>query len=233
MTNVSFIERLINTIAPGRCAVCGGRLSVGERLICGSCNVQLPRTNYDLTPYDNPMCKMFWGRFHVEKCASLFFYSSHSLTARLILGLKYNHHPEYGYELGRIMAAEMRPSGFFDDITAVMPMPLARNRERERGYNQSREIARGVCSVLHLPLIDKAVSRRKFTDTQTHKTRAERNDNVEGTFTLVNGDAFTGQHVLLIDDVATTGATATACAREIEKSGNVKISILTAALAIH
>lgn len=230
---ISFFSRLINIIAPNRCAVCGCRLTVGETFVCGRCNLRLPRTNYELHPYDNPMATMFWGRFHIEKCAAMFFYHPHSGAAKIILDLKYNHHPDYGYELGRLMARELMPSQFFDGVTAVMPVPLARNRERHRGYNQSRELAKGICAVTGLRMIDKAVKRSKFVDTQTHKTRSERNDNVAGVFSLADADALSGQHVLLVDDVATTGATLTACAREVAKAGNVKISVLTAALAEH
>lgn len=147
--------------------------------------------------------------------------------------MKYNRHPDYGYELGRMIAREILPSGFFDGITCVMPLPLARNRERQRGYNQSREIARGICAETALTMIDKAIKRKPFIDTQTHKTRAERNDNVENAFSLVNAGILSGNHILLIDDVATTGATVSACAREMEKAGNVKISVLTAGFVKH
>lgn len=227
----SFLERLINTLAPSRCAICGGRLTVGETLVCGQCNLRMPRTSFELSPKDNRMAMMFWGRFHVEKSAAMFHYFPHSNVAKLLMDIKYYGHPEYAVELGRMMAQELMPSGFFEGITAVMPLPLARNRERERGYNQSREIARGVCAVTRLPMLDKAVERKKFTDSQTHKTRDERNANVEGAFTLVKPEKINGQHILIVDDVATTGATITACAREMEKADNVKISVLTAAFA--
>lgn len=227
----SFLSRIINTIAPSQCAVCGRRLTVGETFICSRCNLRIPRTHYELSPFDNPMSRMFWGRFHIEKCSALFFYSPHSEASKIILDLKYHHHPDYGYELGKLMAKEILPSGFFDGVTAIMPLPLAHNRERQRGYNQSREIVRGLASATHLPVIDKAIHRSKFIDTQTHKTLAERNDNVEGVFSLIKPEKLSGHHILLVDDVATTGATITACAREMEKAGNVKISVLTAGLA--
>ena len=228
---ISFLSRILNTLVPPRCAICGRRLTVGEKVICGRCNLRLPRTYYEKNPYDNPMCKLFWGRFHVEKCPALFFYYPHTKSTNVIKQMKYYNHPEYGFQLGVLIATQFMTVGFFDGITAVMPLPLARNRERKRGYNQSREIARGICSIVGLPMIDKAVSRSKYLDTQTHKSRQERAENVEHAFSLVNPDAFRGQHVLIIDDVATTGATITACAREIEKAGDVKISVVTAGLA--
>lgn len=230
---ITFLERIINTIAPSRCAICGGRLTVGERLICATCNMRLDRTGYASEPYGNEMAKMFWGRFPIEKAAALFFYHPSTATARLIMSIKYYGHANYAFELGSMMAKELQPSGFFDGITAVVPVPLAANRERQRGYNQSREIAGGICSVLGLPLIDKAVRRRKYVASQTRLSRSERNDNVEGAFSLVRPGQLQGHHVLVVDDVATTGATVTALAREILKAGGVKVSVLTAGLAGH
>lgn len=228
---ISFLSRFLNALSPPRCAVCGRRMTVGEHLVCARCNLRLPRTHYELTPYDNHMARMFWGRFAIEKCTSLFYYSPQSASSRLIIHMKYYHHPEYGYRLGQMMAHELLPSGFFDGVTAIMPIPLARNRERKRGFNQSREIARGLCDVTRLPLIDNAVTRAKFIDSQTHKSHLERSGNVEGVFTLCRPDLVGGHHILLVDDIVTTGATVTSCAREIIKAGNVKISVLTAGFA--
>lgn len=235
MTNsgVNIISRIINTLAPAQCVICGGRLTAGEDMVCATCNFHFPRTDFELSPYDNIMAKMFWGRFHIEKCAALFYYHSHSKTSDIILDLKYNKHPEYGFELGRLMANQFVKSGFFDGISGVMPMPLASNRELKRGYNQSREVVKGICSVTGLPMIDKAIKREKFKDSQTHKTRSQRVDNVANAFTLVKPELLSSKHVLLVDDVATTGATISACAKEMEKAGNVKISVATVAFAGH
>lgn len=233
MRRISFLSRIIDTLAPASCAICGNRLSVGEEFICARCNLRLPRTYYELSPYDNPMSNMLLGRFPLEKCASLFLYYPHSESANVVLALKYFQHTDYGHELGSFLASQFCAAGFFDDITAVMPVPLASNRERKRGYNQSREIVRGICSVTGLPMIDKVVKRQKFEASQTLMSRSMRNDNVENSFTLVDASKLKGQHILLVDDVMTTGATITACAKAIQKAGDVKISIATAAFAGH
>lgn len=230
---ITLLSRIINTIAPSRCIICGGRLSAGERFICASCNLHFPRTGFELTPYDNEMARMFWGRFPIEKAASLFFYHSHTASADIILSLKYYDRPDFGYELGRLIGAQFSKAGFFDDIDAIMPMPLASNRERKRGYNQSHEISRGICEITRLPLITDAISRSKFVETQTRKTRDERNANVEKAFKLVKPEKLENRHILLVDDVATTGATATACAKEILKACNAKVSIVTAGFVMH
>lgn len=228
---ISFLSRLVNLMIPPSCPICGGRLAAGEELLCGRCNLRLPRTHFEQRPYINPMAKLFWGKFKVEKCAALFFYNSNAESPRVILDLKYRKHPEYGFRLGQLMVQEMAPNGFFEGIDAVMPLPLAANRERKRGYNQSRELARGICRATGLPMADNAVRRDSFVDSQTHKSVFERMENVRNTFELVDGARLQGRHVLLVDDVVTTGATMSELAREVVKAPGAKVSILAAGFA--
>ena len=129
---ISLLARLIDTLAPRSCTMCGGRLSIMEEVMCACCNHQLPRTGYSKSAYDNKLARLFWGRIPIEKGTAFFFYKAHSNTSRLIYQLKYGHHPEIGECLGRIVAAELAQEAFFDEITAVVPVPLARQRERER-----------------------------------------------------------------------------------------------------
>ncbi len=224
---ISFVSRLIGLLSPPRCIVCGERLTIGENVLCTRCNLHLPRTNFASSPYDNDMTRMFWGRVHVEKCAALFFYSPHSDASRLVMQIKYFHHPETGRQLGCLAASELIPLNFFDGITAIMPLPLAHNRERHRGFNQSRSIAEGISDMTGLPVIDGAIHRARFTESQTHKSRTERNENVENAFSLADAARLEHHHLLLVDDVVTTGATATACIRAIEQANDVKVSIFS------
>lgn len=233
MPKISFLSRIIDTLAPASCAICGGRLSVGEEFICGKCNFRFPRTYFELSPYDNPMCDLLLGRFPFEKCAALFHYYPHSGSANILMALKYFQRTDYGYELGTFLASQFRVAGFFDDITTVMPMPLAPNRERARGYNQSREIVRGICDVTGLPMTDRVVKRKKFEVSQTQMSRSQRNENVENSFYLADESKLNGHHILLVDDVMTTGATITACAKALRNANNIKLSIATAAFAGH
>lgn len=228
---ISFLSRLVNLMVPPRCPICGGRLAAGEELLCGRCNLRLPRTHYEQRPYINPMAKLFWGKFKVEKCAALFFYNSNAESPRVILDLKYRKHPEYGFRLGLLMVQEMAPNGFFEGIDAVMPLPLAANRERMRGYNQSRELARGICKAAGLPMVDNVVKREKFVESQTHMRGLERMENVRNTFKLIDGASLQGRHILLVDDVVTTGSSMTEFAREVVKAQNTKVSILAAGFA--
>ena len=202
-----------------------------EETLCSKCYLHLPRTDFRNNLYENVMAKLFWGRIAIEKADALFFYEPHAETAHILYELKYKNHPEIGVVMGRMMAKELMRSGLYEGIDAIVPVPLAKKRERERGYNQSLELAKGVSEVTGLPIADKVVVRTKFVGSQTQRGRWERNENVENVFELVDGDSINGKHLLLIDDVVTTGATIIACAQELQKASNVRISVLALGFA--
>jgi len=228
---ISYWTRLLDLISPRLCVVCGQRLAVSEEAVCSKCYLHLPRTGFASDPYENTMAKTFWGRIPIERAAALFYYQPHAETANIIYELKYNNHPEIGETLGRMTARELQLNGFFDDIDAIVPVPLAKKRERQRGYNQSLMIARGLSQVTGLPIFNKVVRRNAFEGSQTQKGRWERNENVEHVFELTDGDSIRGRHLLLIDDVVTTGATATACGRQLAKADGVRLSVLSLGFA--
>jgi ComF family protein len=228
---ISFWTRLLDLISPRLCVICGHRLSVTEEVICSKCNLHLPRTFFQQDPYENVMAKLFWGQIPVERAAALFYFEAHAETANIIYELKYRNHPEIGEVMGRMMARELQSTGFFDGIDAIVPVPLAKKRQRQRGYNQSVEIARGVSVVTGLPIYNKVVRRTVFEGSQTNKGRWERNENVEKVFELADDDNMDGKHLLIIDDVVTTGATVIACAKELVRAGDVKVSVLALGLA--
>ena len=228
---ISFWSRLLDLISPRLCVVCGNRLAVTEEVVCSKCYLHLPRTDFGHDLYENVMAKLFWGQIKLEKATALFYYEPHAETVQILYEMKYKNHPEIGVVMGRMMAKELMKSGLFEDIDALVPVPLAKKREYERGYNQSLELAKGVSEVTHLPIADQVVRRTKFVDSQTHRGRWERSENVEGVFELVDGDSLNGKHVLLIDDVVTTGATIIACAQEMQKASNVRISVLALGFA--
>ena len=223
---ISFWARLLDLISPRLCVVCGSRLAVTEETLCSKCYLHLPRTDFGHDLYENVMAKLFWGQMAIEKATALFYYEPHAETAQILYEMKYKNHPEIGVVMGRMMAKELMRSGLFEGIDAIVPVPLARKRERQRGYNQSLELARGVSEVTGLPIANKVVRRTKFVGSQTQRGRWERNENVEDVFELVDSDSISGKHLLLIDDVVTTGATIIACAQEMRKASNVKFSVL-------
>ena len=228
---ISFWRRLLDLIAPRLCVVCGHRLTVTEEVICVKCNFHLPRTNFHLNAYENEMAKLFWHLIPIERATAFFYYEPHAQTANIIYELKYKDHPEIGEVMGRMIGKELIPSGFFDGIDGIVPVPLSRKRQRQRGYNQSLEIARGISEVTGLPIFNKVVRRTSFKGSQTNLGRWERNENVEKVFELIDPATIHGKHLLIIDDVVTTGATIIACSKELVKAGDVKISVLSLGFA--
>ena len=219
--------RILDFISPRQCAVCGCRLSPTERSLCSVCLLHLPRTTYQFSPEDNPMAQLFWYLIPIERAAALIYYEPHSEIAQLVYALKYRGRPDIGEDMGRLMANEMQMAHFFDDIDVLLPVPLSRKRLRQRGYNQSEELARGISDVTHLPIVTNAVRRKHFVKSQTHLTRFERQENVTDMFELHDDRQLKGHHVLLVDDICTTGATLIACAEVMRHIEGIRLSILT------
>jgi ComF family protein len=231
MKPISFWHRLLDLISPRLCVVCGHRLTVTEEVICARCNFHLPRTGFQHNAYENDMAKLFWGQIPIERATAFFYYEAHAETANILYELKYKDHPEIGEIFGRMFAAEIQSAGFFDGIDGIVPVPLAKKRQRQRGYNQSEEIAQGVSEITGLPIYKKVVKRISFKGSQTNKGRWDRQENVERVFDLIDAEAVSNKHLLLIDDVVTTGATCIACAKVLCQSANVRISILSLGFA--
>jgi len=221
---------LLHLFFPRCCVVCGAPLVEGEEAICTRCNVDMPRTNYHRRQ-DNPVERMFWGKFPLERATSYFFYRKGSDFRNILHQLKYGGKKELGAVMGRLMAAELAQTDFFRGIDVIVPIPLHPRKKKARGYNQSEWIARGVSEVTGIFLDASSMVREKHTDTQTHKSGYERWENVEGIFKLHHPERFTGKHVLIIDDVLTTGSTTTACADAFNGVEGIRISVLTLAIA--
>ena len=224
---ISFWSRLLDLISPRSCGICGQRLSITENSVCTPCYLHLPRTTYQWTPLDNPMAQLFWGLAPVHRAAALFFFQPHSEAANLIYLLKYNDRPDIGEDLGRMMAEEMRMAGFFDGMDAIIPVPLTRHRQRQRGYNQSEMVARGISTITGLPVMPKVLRRKAFQTSQTSLMRHQRLENVEDIFELHDGCGLEGKHILLVDDICTTGATLASCANTLKVLSGLEISVLT------
>lgn len=220
-------SRVLDFVSPRLCAVCGSRLSVTEHALCSACCLRLPRTGFCLRPYDNPVAQAFWGQADVERAASFFYFEPHSEVSRMIYSLKYKGRPDIGVALGRLAAGEFMAAGFFDGVDVIVPVPLARKRLRERGYNQSAEVATGVSSLTGIPVDERSVCRKAFKTSQTKLGRWERLGNVSGLFEVRRQERLLGKHVLLVDDVFTTGATVMACASAVAAVPGTTVSIMT------
>ena len=223
----SIISSIMDFVSPRRCCVCGIRLSLTEKVICAKCNWHLPRTELAETPYDNPMARIFWKRLPLEKAAAWIDFLPKGEIAKIIYDIKYHHGSQMAITIGQMMAEELQEKKFFDDIDAIVPMPITLKRRWQRGYNQSEMIAEGISDITGLPVIKDSVKRTRFKGSQTTLGRMERLNNVEQVFMLKKPELISGKHVLLVDDIVTTGATLAACGEEIAKAGNMRISILT------
>ena len=223
----SFWTKLCDLISPRACVCCGRRLTPEESVLCARCMFELPLTDYAAAPYDNEMARLFWGHFTVEKAVAMFHFTPHSRPAQLIYNMKYQGHPETAEHMGRISARQLQGSGFFNDIDGIVPLPITRKRQRQRGYNQSEMMARGISEQTGLPIFNRVVERTSFQVSQTHLHFFERRDNVEKAFQLRDGSAITGKHILLVDDIVTSGHSVIACAKQLQLAGDVKISVLT------
>jgi ComF family protein len=224
---MNWVTRILDFISPRLCVVCGQRLAPTERSLCSVCLFHLPRTDFHQKPLDNPMAQLFWGLAPIEKAAALFYYHPHSETAQLVYRLKYNNRPDIGEDIGRVMANELQATDFFSDIDILLPVPLASKRLRQRGYNQSEQLAKGISDITHLPIVTKALRRKHFQQSQTTLNRWQRQENVEDTFWLKDGSQLQDKHVLLIDDICTTGATLISCANTLKDIEGIRISVLT------
>lgn len=226
----SFLTKVLDFVSPRLCVICGRRLLPSQSLLCSHCTLHLPVTNYYLSPLDNPMARLFWGLFPIERASALFFYEPKASTRELIYDLKYRGYPMIGEEMGALIARHYQPAGFFEGVDAIIPVPLTRRRRWQRGYNQSEMLARGIREVTGLPILTDVLKRTSFKGSQTKRNQWERRENVDGVFRLVRPDDIRGKHILLIDDIITTGATIVACADELCKAGDVKISVLSLGL---
>lgn len=221
---------LLDLIYPNLCFICGETLLKSESHICLSCLNNIPRTNYHLLT-DNPVEKRFWGKAPIFRGTSFFFFQKGSPFQKLLHELKYKGNKEIGEILGRYAAAELLNSPDFCSIDIIIPIPLHPKRFAQRGYNQSEWISKGLSAVLDKPQDTNTLKRVKQTTTQTKKSVFERFENTEGIFELSGAKELEGKHLLLIDDVLTTGSTLNAAINTLLNIPNVKISIFTLAVA--
>lgn len=222
-------EALLQIFFPHVCSGCGSdRLDLRTSL-CLHCLTTLPETGFE-TVADNPVEKKFWGRLPIEAATAAYYFTRDSVIQRLIHQLKYRGDKAIGIELGKLMGEKLLSSGRFQ-VDALIPLPLFPSRERKRGYNQARLLCEGMAAVLPCPLWDDVIIRHSPTTTQTHHKRIERWDNMKGRFTLKEQGKVMGKHLLLVDDVITTGATLEACGTELLNGDRVKLSIASLCFA--
>lgn len=223
---------LTNLFYPRLCAACGESLHRNEETVCAKCRGALPRTDYERHP-DNQLAQILYGEIPFHAVTACYFFSKKGKTQHLVHELKYSGNREAGLFLGRQLGESIKDAPQFQGIDIIIPVPLHPKRERKRGFNQAYIIAQGISEVTGFPIGTRYLLRTVYNETQTHKTAEERRNNVKGIFEARHTEELRGKHVLLVDDVMTTGATIASCAHELESIPGITLSIATATHAVY
>lgn len=220
------LEEITHFFYPNSCPVCQTKLLPKEMGVCLQCIYKLPKTN-NFEEVNNFGEVLLAGRFPFERVSSFAFFTKEGLLQSLIHELKYNNKPIIGNLLGTLFGADLLGSNFLQPIDVIVPVPLHPKKKLIRGYNQAEAFAQGISKATSLPVSVDELIRVVNNPTQTNRTKSQRWDNVKGIFDVKSKDAFHNKHVLLVDDVITTGSTLEACVNALLQCSNVKISIAT------
>lgn len=223
-------EDTINLLFPLLCNACGTHLHYGEKEICSHCLYDLPYTDFHLYP-DNPVAKQFWSRIPFNAAMAMLYFKKGNKVQQLVHGLKYKGKTETGRLLGHLLGQKLLQNPAYAGISAIVPVPLHARKEKQRGYNQSLFIAKGIAEVLDVPVKNANLLRQKATSSQTKKSRYTRHENMESVFEVRHPEELKDGHILLVDDVITTGSTLEACGQTLLNIGVKKLSIATLAFA--
>jgi ComF family protein len=218
-------ESLLGLFYPRLCPACSEVLYGNENILCLKCLSEFPRTGFHLDP-ENDMARLFWGRVMIRNAAAFFYYQKGSRFQNLIHEIKYFNQKQLGILLGRWFGDELTNTSF-RQADLIHPVPLHAVKLKKRGYNQSEQIALGLSQALDIPMETNLIERVVNTDTQTRKTKYERWSNVEGIFRVTKPEKLINKHILLVDDVVTTGSTLEACATPLLALEATAVSILT------
>lgn len=223
-----WINDFVGLFFPRTCQSCGIPLFTHESILCTKCRLHLPLTNFH-QELNNPVKEVFYGRFPLYSATSLLFFNKGGMAQHLIHRLKYKRKKEIGIYLGNLLGQQLNQSEHFKDAHTIIPVPLHPKKEFKRGYNQSLMIAYGMANRMHAHVMTDLLIRRDHTASQTKKSRYERWENVKNIFALRQPERLIDKHIILVDDVITTGATLEACASTMLKIKGIKISVASLA----
>jgi ComF family protein len=227
---MTFFDDFLSLIYPRICMSCGKSLYQKEECICTFCLFHLPKTNFHLEE-ENPVSRLFWGKVNVHSAASFYYFSKGGKVQKLMHNLKYKGHMEIGVFLGKQYGKQLIASPLFNTVDYLVPVPMHRKKQKARGYNQSELIAVGLSESMNVPVDLKTLLKITKTESQTRKSRFSRWENVKEVFELRNADHFANKHILLVDDVITTGATLEGCIVQLSKVQGIRVSVASIACA--
>ena len=235
MNKLKFMRRIHNDIFelffPRYCAGCQNQLHHFENALCLHCIMMLPRASIHQLR-ENKLERLFWGRADVSMATAFLRMSRKGLTHRLVHELKYEGNKEIGQLLGTLFGQELKKIDEWKSVDLIIPVPLHPKKEQLRGYNQSYEIASGVSESMDVPTTKTALTRKHYTDTQTKKSRVERWQNVSEIFDINENELNTSNHILLVDDVITTGATIESCVLALTNNKKIRVSVAALAMPV-
>lgn len=227
----NIFEDFSRLLFPHFCASCGTDLKDRHNILCYRCQLELPKTNF-FALANNPVEKSFYGRLNLSAAGASFYFTKDSLMQYLLSELKYKQNISVGYYLGRLMGYELKNTERFNSVDLLIPMPLHPKKQKTRGYNQASIICKGIQSIWNKPIVENAVVRNVFSTSQTLQDRVHRWENMQGIFLVKNKDQIAEKHLLLVDDVTTTGASLEALGQVLEAEKNIRLSVATAAYTI-
>ena len=226
----TYLHDFVSLLFPELCAACRESLMANEEIICMDCRFNLPYTNFHLLA-DNIVAQQFWGKINVEAAFALFYFTKGGKVQNLLHQLKYNGQQEVGKLMGKMAGEQLLKNEVFKSVDYIIPVPLHKKRLRERGYNQSTCFAEGLAGKLNTVVEENNLIRQRATSTQTRKSRFARFENMQEVFAVLDPEKLANKHVLLVDDVITTGSTLEACGAELLKISGLKLSVATIAYA--
>jgi len=229
---MQIFDDFVSLFFPHLCVGCGNQLFKNEDIICTSCLFKLPKTHFH-RHHNNPVMQIFWGRIQVYSAASFLYFSKKGRVQHIIHALKYKGRREVGLLMGELYGKDLKNSELFKSVDVIIPVPLHWKKQKKRGFNQSEYFGKGLASSMNAHLDTQSLSRHVETETQTKKSRYKRWENVKEVFAVKNEKQLEGKHILLVDDVITTGATLEASATKLLTIPGVKVSLASIAFASH
>ncbi|WP_183564560.1 ComF family protein [Mucilaginibacter sp. SP1R1] len=225
-----YLADFVSLLFPELCPACQASLVANERIICSDCRYNLPFTNFHLQA-DNIVAQQFYGKINVTAAYALYYFTKGGKVQNLMHHFKYKGMQQIGTLLGNIAGLQLTESPVFNTVELIIPVPLHKSRLKERGYNQSTCFAQGLAQKLNAAVEDDNLQRRVATETQTHKSRFARFENMQDVFMVKHPERLMNKHILLVDDIVTTGSTLEACGMELLKIPGLTLSIATIAYA--